>query len=59
MNEQSIGQSVRRIDGRLKVTGAAPYTADRNLPGMVHAYGVFSTVASGRILRIDTTEASR
>ena len=63
MNEpttpQSVGQSLRRVDGRLKVTGAALYTADRNPPGMVYAYGVFSTVASGRVLRIDTTDARR
>ncbi|MDH6153328.1 MULTISPECIES: xanthine dehydrogenase family protein molybdopterin-binding subunit [Paraburkholderia] len=55
----AIGASLRRVDGRVKLTGAAPYTADRDLPGMVHAYGVFSTVASGRIIEIDTTDARR
>ncbi|EUC20990.1 xanthine dehydrogenase family protein molybdopterin-binding subunit [Paraburkholderia hospita] len=59
MSEQIIGQALRRVDGRLKVTGAARYTADQSLPGMVYAYGVFSTVASGRVLRIDTTDARR
>ncbi|MBY4945119.1 xanthine dehydrogenase family protein molybdopterin-binding subunit [Cupriavidus respiraculi] len=59
MNNQAIGASARRIDGRLKVTGAAPYTADRHLSGMLHAYGVFSTVASGRVTAIDTDEARR
>ncbi len=59
MNENAIGASPRRIDGRLKVTGAALYTSDRHLPGMLHAYGVFSTVASGRVTRIDTDEARR
>jgi xanthine dehydrogenase YagR molybdenum-binding subunit len=57
VNKNAIGASPRRIDGRLKVTGAALYTADRNLPGMLHAYGVFSTVASGRVTNIDTAEA--
>jgi xanthine dehydrogenase YagR molybdenum-binding subunit len=55
----AIGASLRRIEGRLKLTGAAPYTADRDLPRMVHAYGVFSTVASGRIVDIDTADARR
>lgn len=59
MNNHAIGASPRRIDGRLKVTGAALYTADRSLPGMLHAYGVFSTVASGRVTAIDTTAARR
>lgn len=59
MNKNAIGASPRRIDGRLKVTGAALYTADRNLPGMLHAYGVFSTIASGRVTGIDTAAARR
>src|SRR6476661_10654734 len=29
-----IGKPTARLDGRLKVTGAARYTADINLPGM-------------------------
>ncbi|NPT34344.1 xanthine dehydrogenase family protein molybdopterin-binding subunit [Paraburkholderia xenovorans] len=59
MSEQSIGTAQRRVDGRLKVTGAARYTADQQRPGMVYAYGVFSTVASGRVLRMDTADARR
>ncbi|GAB2889859.1 xanthine dehydrogenase family protein molybdopterin-binding subunit [Paraburkholderia jirisanensis] len=60
MNQQDgIGDSMRRVDGRLKVTGAAHYAADQNQPGMVYAYGVFSTIASGRVLRIDSAAARR
>lgn len=59
MSQQVIGQSVKRVDGRLKVTGAARYTADQSMPGLVYAYGVFSTIASGRVLRIDTAAARR
>lgn len=59
MNNTAIGASPRRIDGRLKVTGAALYTADRSLPGMLHAYGVFSTVASGSIAGMDVDEARK
>nr|WP_315594001.1 xanthine dehydrogenase family protein molybdopterin-binding subunit [uncultured Cupriavidus sp.] len=59
MNNTAIGASPRRIDGRLKVTGGALYTADRALPGMLHAYGVFSTVASGRIAGMELDDARR
>ncbi len=59
MNSTAIGASPRRIDGRLKVTGTALYTSDRSLPGMLHAYGVYSTVASGRITGIEMADARR
>ena len=32
-----IGKPVPRIDGRAKVTGAARFTVDVKLPGMLHA----------------------
>ena len=35
----SIGTPMSRIDGSLKVTGAATYPSDVHLPGMVHADG--------------------
>ncbi|GLK90466.1 xanthine dehydrogenase family protein molybdopterin-binding subunit [Pseudomonas turukhanskensis] len=57
MSEQLIGTAMRRIDGRQKVTGAAKYAADHPLPGMLYAYGVYSTVASGKIVRIDDQAA--
>jgi len=59
MSEQIIGAPVRRVDGRLKVTGAARYTADQHLDGMVHAYGVFSTIASGVIVEMELDEARK
>jgi xanthine dehydrogenase YagR molybdenum-binding subunit len=51
MSEPIIGAGPRRIDGRLKVTGAAMYAADHHLPNMGYGYGVFSTIASGKIRR--------
>jgi xanthine dehydrogenase YagR molybdenum-binding subunit len=54
-----IGSSLTRVDGHLKVTGAATYPLDVILPGMAHAVLVQSTVTSGRILAIDTTPAER
>ncbi|MDX1583062.1 MAG: xanthine dehydrogenase family protein molybdopterin-binding subunit, partial [Thermoanaerobaculia bacterium] len=34
---RSIGKKVHRLDGELKVTGEARYTADVRLPGMLWA----------------------
>jgi xanthine dehydrogenase YagR molybdenum-binding subunit len=59
MSEPSIGASPRRIDGRLKVTGRAQYAADQHPPGMVFAYGVYSTIASGSIKSLDIDAARR
>ncbi|MGA9528914.1 MAG: xanthine dehydrogenase family protein molybdopterin-binding subunit [Terriglobales bacterium] len=54
-----IGQSITRIDGRLKVTGRAQYGVDYSFPGLVYGVGVASTIASGHIQRIDAAEAAR
>jgi xanthine dehydrogenase YagR molybdenum-binding subunit len=54
-----IGQRVPRLDAIQKVTGRARYTFDVQLPGMLYAKRVVSTVAHGRILELDTTEAER
>ena len=47
------------MDGPAKVTGKATYAAEFDLPGLVHAAMVQSTIAKGRIARIDTAEAAR
>ena len=52
-----LGDPVDRADGPRKVTGAAPYPSDVNLPGMAHAALVRSTIAAGRIRHIDTGAA--
>lgn len=52
-----IGAPVDRVDGRVKVTGAAPYSGDVDLPRLAHAVLVLSTVASGRITSLDTAAA--
>jgi xanthine dehydrogenase YagR molybdenum-binding subunit len=54
-----IGTATSRIDGHAKVTGGAKYAAEFNVPGLVHAFVVGSTIAKGRILRIDASEALR
>ncbi|XVQ16161.1 xanthine dehydrogenase family protein molybdopterin-binding subunit [Spirillospora sp. CA-255316] len=47
-----------RVDGVAKVTGAARYVADSQVPGVVHAVLVMSTIARGRIASIGTSEAT-
>jgi xanthine dehydrogenase YagR molybdenum-binding subunit len=52
-----IGAAVPRIDGPLKTTGAARYASDYNFPGLVYAVPVRATIASGKILRVDSAAA--
>ncbi|MBF8185547.1 xanthine dehydrogenase family protein molybdopterin-binding subunit [Nonomuraea sp. K274] len=52
-----VGAGVDRVDGPLKVTGAAPYPNDVSLPDLVYAAPVRATIAAGRIGRIDTSAA--
>jgi xanthine dehydrogenase YagR molybdenum-binding subunit len=55
----AIGAPRNRVDGRLKVTGAARYAADWAAPGLAYGYIVQSTIAAGRIASIDTAAAAR
>jgi xanthine dehydrogenase YagR molybdenum-binding subunit len=54
-----IGRGYDRVDGTDKVTGRAKYAADNTFADMVYAVVVPSAIASGRILDIDDTGASR
>ena len=54
-----IGSSISRVDGVAKVTGAAKYAAEFNVPGLVYGSVVTSTTAKGRIARIDRSAALR
>jgi len=54
-----IGDPMNRVDGRLKVTGAATYSGEYELPNLVYAVLVTSTIAKGRIKSIDTKQAER
>ncbi|WP_246701012.1 xanthine dehydrogenase family protein molybdopterin-binding subunit [Rhodopseudomonas sp. BR0M22] len=53
----SIGASIPRIDGPLKVRGAARFAAEFALDGMLYAALMFSTVPKGRIATLDTAAA--
>ncbi|MBV8929364.1 MAG: xanthine dehydrogenase family protein molybdopterin-binding subunit [Mycobacteriaceae bacterium] len=51
------GQPFSRVDGRLKVTGAAQYAADNPVPNLLHAVLVCSTAARGAVRRIAVSAA--
>lgn len=52
-----LGKRVTRVDGPAKVTGAAKYTYDINLPGMLYAQILRCPHAHATIRKIDVSEA--
>ena len=54
-----VGKSVNRVDAYDKVTGRAKYTADMCPKDAYVVRIVHSTIAHGRVLKIDTSEAER
>ncbi len=57
--EQLIGQPLDRIDGRLKVTGRAPYAYEQKVPQAGYAALVVSTIAKGQIVSMNTRSAQQ
>jgi xanthine dehydrogenase YagR molybdenum-binding subunit len=55
--EKIIGDPVDRVDGPLKVTGAALYPSDFTFPDLTHAVLLQSTIAAGTIRGIDAAKA--
>src|SRR5689334_22725488 len=53
-----LGKPASRVDGHAKVTGAAKYAAEHNVPGLAYGFVITSSIARGRIRNIDTGEAS-
>ncbi len=56
-NQKSIGQPLDRVDGRLKVTGGARYSADMPVADVVYGALIMSTDAPGRIVEMETSLA--
>jgi xanthine dehydrogenase YagR molybdenum-binding subunit len=52
-----IGEPLNRVDGRLKVTGGARYSAEWPFDGLAYGVVVGSTIARGTIQTIDTAAA--
>jgi xanthine dehydrogenase YagR molybdenum-binding subunit len=57
MTTNYIGQPISRVDGRAKVTGQAKYAGEYHVPNLAFGVVVSSTIAKGRITKIDTSEA--
>jgi xanthine dehydrogenase YagR molybdenum-binding subunit len=54
-----LNHPLRRVDGPLKVTGAAQYTYDKNMPGMLYGRVLRSPHAHARVKSVDVTAARR
>jgi len=54
-----LGESITRLDARAKVTGAALFPGDINLPGQLWMKVLFARRPHARIKRLDTTQAAR
>lgn len=52
-----VGTPINRVDGTLKITGAARYSAEIPVDGLVYGVMVTSTIARGEIDEIDTSAA--
>ncbi|HET7892452.1 MAG TPA: xanthine dehydrogenase family protein molybdopterin-binding subunit [Candidatus Sulfotelmatobacter sp.] len=59
MSTTPIGQPVTRIDGKLKVTGRAPYTLEHPIENVAYGVAVASTIGRGTVKRIDTADAGK
>ena len=59
MKKDTIGDSLNRVDGRLKVTGGAKYSGEYAIPGLTYGVLVPATIAGGTVVSIDTKAAER
>src|SRR5206468_7722764 len=54
-----IGRDTRRVDGPLKVTGAAKYASDFHFPGLLYGVPVEATIANGKVTKLDIAAAEK
>jgi xanthine dehydrogenase YagR molybdenum-binding subunit len=54
---RATGAPHKRVDGKLKVTGAARFAAEFTAPALTYGFVVSSTIATGRIVSIDASAA--
>ena len=52
-----IGKAMKRVDGELKVTGQAQFSAEYKFDNLACAALVYSTIAKGKITTLDTAAA--
>ncbi|NML67984.1 xanthine dehydrogenase family protein molybdopterin-binding subunit [Hymenobacter sp. RP-2-7] len=55
--DKFVSQPYPRVDGRLKVTGSARYSAEFPVDGLTYAALVHSPIAKGKITALDTAAA--
>lgn len=55
----TVGRAISRIDGPLKTTGTADYTADHHFPGLLYAVPVTSIIGKGHIEKLDISNAQK
>jgi xanthine dehydrogenase YagR molybdenum-binding subunit len=53
----AIGKGLKRVDGKLKVTGVATYAAEFQRPKLAYAALIQSGIANGRVLKLDISAA--
>ena len=58
-NTNPVGRETPRVDGPDKVSGLAKYTSDFHFPGLLYAVPVGASIANGKVLTIDTSEAEK
>jgi xanthine dehydrogenase YagR molybdenum-binding subunit len=59
MDKSLIGDSLSRVDGRLKVTGKAKYSGEYAFPNLTYGVLVPAAITNGSISAIDTRAAER
>ncbi|OQO92059.1 xanthine dehydrogenase [Saccharomonospora piscinae] len=58
LRPRALGTDHERVDGWAKVTGTAPYAAERRVPARAHLRCVQTTIARGRVTEIDARAAT-
>lgn len=58
-NDSMTKEGLSRVDGRLKVTGKAKYSAEYNVKGLVYGVMVGATITKGSIKSIDTKKSGK
>jgi xanthine dehydrogenase YagR molybdenum-binding subunit len=56
-HERHVGRATNRVDGVRKVTGQALYAAEYGTVGILYGVIVSSTIAAGRVRKIDVDQA--
>ncbi len=57
--DSPLGRDTPRVEGPLKVSGAAKYTSDFHFPGLLYAVPVEAAIANGRVVKLDTAAAEK